>query len=649
MSNTPSSFTIGHAGVQDFVLSPDGHTIYVAEADGMIRAYDTESHEQTDAWRVGGDLGGIDITPDGKTIVAVEDETVFHKQGASFDEIVSHAVYSLDVTTGSVTTNLQTVDEYYPDGFFDIATTSDGKVILSGDDQWGALTVLDLATGSFTDMNNNLYPGTLRASTSHDYIAVMEDGISDAPVKVFTSGTGITASHGLYQDGVEGYNYGVVAIDEMKGLVAQGLGSTVNIYDLSLHFAFDLNSYKALGLGSVNGLAFSPNGRELYILDAAHDEIITVNTSVWEPTKTYDLGGVSSIGDVYGNGLVASGDGSYLAFVAADGVHVVDITRGANTISGTPGDDTMAGGIGNDTYVVNSTGDVVIENASEGYDIVRASVGFTLPDNVEELRLVDNAVGGTGNALGNTLTGNDLGNRLDGMNGQDGLYGGAGGDTLRGGRGSDVLDGGTGDDTLAGGAGKDRYIVDSSNDTIVEAAHHGADTVEASVSYALADNLETLLLTGTGNLSGTGNDGDNRIAGTIGDNVLSGLGGNDMLEAGGGGIDRMFGGAGADTFRFVQLDESGASYANADSIGDFNSAEGDKIDLSSIDADIFTAGDQAFTYVGKAAFSHTAGELQVLHYSGDTYLQADVNGDALIDFVIKLDGHLAIAGTDFLL
>lgn len=643
------SFVVGDATVQDYVLSPDGGTMYVAGSDGIVRAYDMATRAQTGAWHVGSDLGGIDITPDGKSLLVVEDSLVYYASNSFPTATSVHQIYRVDLASGEVSALARTSREYYFDGILDVAATSDGKAIVSGDNQWGTIDSFDLATGAFTQGNTSVFPSTLRADADHGRIVVLPNGISDAPVYMYTAGSGITASHGSYQDNVGGYNDGVVAIANDSGFVAQGLGSVINIYNGNLAFQFDLNRYKSLGIGNVSGLAFSDNGRTLFILDSSRDLIVAVNTQVWEMVTTYRLGDTEIVENYYGNGLVASADGSFLTFVASDGIHVVDITKGGQTYAGTAGADTLAGGAGNDIYLVNARGDVVTENIDAGYDIVRASLSHRLEANVEQLDLTGAATRGWGNALANVIVGNELDNLLISGSGNDSLAGGAGADTLSGGRGNDVLDGGVGIDRLIGGAGDDRYIVGDSDDVIVERANGGVDTVEAGVSFALGSNVEKLLLTGTGDISGTGNTGDNHIIGNIGDNALSGGDGADRLEAGGGGLDRMTGGAGADTFVFVQLDSSGASYALADSIADFVHDQGDRIDLSGFDADVLTPGDQAFTFIGNKSFSETAGELQVIRYSGDTFVQADVNGDGLIDFVVKLDGVVRLSAADFVL
>jgi Ca2+-binding RTX toxin-like protein len=201
---------------------------------------------------------------------------------------------------------------------------------------------------------------------------------------------------------------------------------------------------------------------------------------------------------------------------------------GNDTLVGQAGADTMIGGTGDDYYDVDNAGDRVVEKAGEGRDTVAASIDYTLSDNVENLTLTGTALRGTGNALDNTLVGNALNN------------------TLSGGAGNDVLDGGAGADTMAGGTGNDTYYVDNAGDRVVEAAGEGADCINSSVDYALPDNVEKLVLTGSA-LRATGNDLDNVLHGNALNNTLVGNGGNDQLD-GKAGADTMMGGLGDDTY-----------------------------------------------------------------------------------------------------
>ena len=160
-------------------------------------------------------------------------------------------------------------------------------------------------------------------------------------------------------------------------------------------------------------------------------------------------------------------------------------------------------------------------------------------------------------------------------------------ETLTGGAGNDILDGGAGSDRLLGGTGNDTYIVDTIRDVVIENAGAGEDTVQSAVNYTLTANVEYLILTGTANITGTGNDLDNSITGNIGENLLKGLGGNDTLLGnagddtliGGAGNDLLTGGEGSDRFLFG----SGATFTNTsfgvDTLTDFVKGI-DKIALS---------------------------------------------------------------------
>ena len=120
--------------------------------------------------------------------------------------------------------------------------------------------------------------------------------------------------------------------------------------------------------------------------------------------------------------------------------------------------------------------------------------------------------------------------------GNNTLIGTAGADTMYGGAGNDIMDGGGGADSLVGGAGNDTYVVDDANDVIMESSTSPKeiDTVRASLTWTLGDNLENLVLTGTGNLNGTGNSLNNTITGNAGINVLNGGAGNDTMVGGDG-------------------------------------------------------------------------------------------------------------------
>jgi len=216
----------------------------------------------------------------------------------------------------------------------------------------------------------------------------------------------------------------------------------------------------------------------------------------------------------------------------------------------------------------------------------------------------DNILQGT--QEGDWLQGNGGKDALDGLGGNDWLYGNDGQDVIFGGAGNDYLSGGEDDDTLYG---DDKYATYPSglpgNDTLV---------------------------------GGGGND------------HLEGEQGNDVLR-GGSGVDLMWGGTGGDIFDFDYVSDSPANAR--DWVMDFSKADGDKLDLSGIDAKStnFLIND-AFTFIGNGGFSGVAGQLRFEQHDAffdNTRVSGDVNGDGAADFEIICFGFIDFTTTDFLL
>jgi Ca2+-binding RTX toxin-like protein len=137
------------------------------------------------------------------------------------------------------------------------------------------------------------------------------------------------------------------------------------------------------------------------------------------------------------------------------------------------------------------------------------------------------------------------------------------------------------------------------------------------------------------------------MVGGAGNDTLTGGNGNDTL-IGGAGSDSLNGGAGNDRFDFDLVSDSPAGPALRDSIVGGFSHGFDLIDLATIDANTLVAGNQAFAFIGSAAFSGVAGQLRYSNYSGTVIIDADVNGDSTADMQILVAGTNFMTGTDFI-
>lgn len=294
--------------------------------------------------------------------------------------------------------------------------------------------------------------------------------------------------------------------DSVENLTLTGtadLGATGNSLDNTLVGNGGNNRLDGgAGADALNGGA----GDDIYIVDNAADQV-TENAAEGNDTV---LASVSYALTANVEHLTLTGVAD-LAGVGNDLDNVIIGNSGNNVLDGSLGADTLRGGAGDDTYQVDNLADVVVEDVGAGSDSVFATVSYALSANVENLTLKGTAnLAGTGNDLDNVIVGNS---------------------------GNNLLDGGTGVDRLIGGQGDDIYFADDAADMAVENAAEGIDSVFASVSYVLPENVENLTITGTAS-DATGNSLDNLLIGNSGNNVLDG----------GIGADTMSGGQGDDTY-----------------------------------------------------------------------------------------------------
>jgi Ca2+-binding RTX toxin-like protein len=213
---------------------------------------------------------------------------------------------------------------------------------------------------------------------------------------------------------------------------------------------------------------------------------------------------------------------------------------------------------------------------------------------------------------------------LQGGNGHDRLLGNGGDNRIDGGAGDDTIDGGAGSDVLLGGLGVDTVSFASAPSSVtVDLANTGAQRTVGNWSDTI---------TGFENLVGSAwND---TLTGSSAANRIDGGAGADRIR-GGEGADRLTGGAGADRFIYGSLKEAGNGTATRDLITDLESA--DRIDLSLIDAHGSLTGDQAFVFIGAAAFTAPA-QLRYTVAGGVGLLEGNVDSNRAADFQIALAG-----------
>lgn len=361
---------------------------------------------------------------------------------------------------------------------------------------------------------------------------------------------------------------------------------------LTLATLWDAVDFRASGAqvfnsGEITGMAGAIN--------STIGDLVVYNTGLISGV-TYGVSGatrVENLGTIHGANAVIMGTGDDTLINTGSLIGNVTLGNGNDLFDGSGGfvSGIVFGGIGNDTYRITDPLARLFESVGEGTaDRIESTVSFALTTvgEVENLNLLGPATDGFGNALDNTIVGNAQNNLLAGRAGNDILAGVDGNDLLRGEAGNDVLYGGDDDDNLRGGLG---------NDTL------------------------------------TGGDGDDALGGDAGNDVLFGGAGDDLIH-GAAGRDALNGGADADVFLFRFVADSGPGAALRDSIVGFEAGL-DQIDLRQIDANSVATGNQAFAFIGAAAFGNVAGQLRLVS-GANSFLLGDVNGDGVADFEIAI-------------
>jgi len=696
--SVPPSLTYTPVFPADLVMSDDGLRLYTAGSDGNVRIYRGETGDLLSTIHVANSLNAIDVSPNGRFLFVTDTQIVSTSPpGTSQNNVITTiACYRIDLVTQQITRF--TLDVHgFESTFADVAILDDGRVLFServnASGPTAPLRLLNPATGQFSDVGIPTDGATLIRTADGTHVLAGASSNSTMPAGVFDSHLGVVA-----RQSTSGLGRGIEAYSPTASLIVGVDEGGLYAYGASLALQGALTQFNPQWQsGNVQGLAFDATGTYLFVLDRNQDAIVQLAVADWSIIHSIPLGiNVFGGATLYGNSLMVSPDMRYFTVASDRGVQRVDNPYVADAVVGTmgvdvmigtgngetiigdggndqidagggadkvlggdnddilhggDGNDVVQGGWGNDTlygdagadrleggwdndsYYVDA-GDLIVEKAGQGIDSVFVSASFALPAGLEIEALA------TANPLGTSainLTGNDFAQQIVGN------------------AGNNILDGAGGADVMTGGAGDDIYLVDAA-DLVVENAGGGTDEIRTSLaSYSIAalGNVENLTGSSAGRQTLTGNDGANVLR-SGGHASMFGDAGDDRL-VGGAGADVFTGGAGADTFAFLAPADSHEAVYRSDGrkfvpdlITDFHSGEGDRIDLSAIDAVAGTPGNDAFAFIGGGAFTGHAGELRWEIRGGAAIVFADIDGDGSGDFQFLVFTP-ALAASDFVL
>jgi len=257
-----------------------------------------------------------------------------------------------------------------------------------------------------------------------------------------------------------------------------------------------------------------------------------------------------------------------------------------------------------------------------------ANISGTVNDDTITQNYISPGISGYSTSSSDLISGQAGNDIIDGGDGNDFIYGGLGNDELYGGwGGTDQVDGGSGNDFISSDGDGGTYLGGNGNDLMVSNIGYGWETLDGGTGNDTINhgfwgwggdyifdmrtgltnnygqkytNFENVFM-GFGNDKVVGTNGNNKMYGLDGNDNLNAMGGNDTVYGGVGddiitgglGKDVLYGEEGADTFKYLFIDGS-PNNASRDTIKNFSHNEGDKIDISSIDANVTIAGNQSF-------------------------------------------------------
>ncbi len=167
---------------------------------------------------------------------------------------------------------------------FDVAFARTGVgFFTTGDSNWTPLRQVDGAGAISIRTEPGIFGADVRAGTfltadqSGRFILVNESNISSFPLHVYDANSDqfISTTDNFATQGLPSFANGLSDVSGSADRVAVAFGGTVTLLDLNLEFVSQIQDTSQ----SIAGLAFSPDGSTLYVLDSNAGAVIGYDTS----------------------------------------------------------------------------------------------------------------------------------------------------------------------------------------------------------------------------------------------------------------------------------------------------------------------------------------------------------------------------------
>jgi hypothetical protein len=337
----------------DMVYDSNRDVLYISSGGSILR-YHIGSNTFLTPFVTGGNLGGIDISPDGNTLVVADRRRL--------ETLVW--VYVVDLQTEQIT-QLQFPRGFFEGGTFTVAFANDGLVLstsLFEGSGWVPLRKFNPLTGDWSQVDEVRQDTMITASGNMGIIGFAEANISDGRFGLYRVADGNVVRK-TFQDGTGWFNYEI-------GVNRNGTQYAIPTFGGTFIADVNLNKFHVIGQQGGNhpiGVVYHPVENIVYFAWVDTTQIRAFDTSSFAQIAAHDFEFTFTNpgNDAFVHGrLKTSRDGSLLFATVGGGVRYLRLyaplradSQSVSTNEDTPVPITLTGSVGNGggiSYVITS-------------------------------------------------------------------------------------------------------------------------------------------------------------------------------------------------------------------------------------------------------------------------------------------------------
>lgn len=302
----------------DMVYDDAREILYITNGGSVLR-YQMSTNSFLDPFELGGNLKGIDISPDGNTLIVADNSYTLSNTW----------IYEIDLVSGA-NKKVNFPRSSGEGGTFAVAFGNDGKVLAThSDGSFVPLRRYDPVSGTMSVLASVRHRTMLRASADGSVIAFAESDISDGRWGSYRVSDGSIIRKQGYSDGTSWFNYEIAINHDATQYAIPTYGGTF-IADADLVKNPDL-------IGGYTtqhpiGVAYSPTQDIVYFPWSGTNKVYAYDTNTLTKIAEYDFENAFNHHGNYAfvkGRLKTSSDGNLLFATVDGGVRYVNVQGGS--------------------------------------------------------------------------------------------------------------------------------------------------------------------------------------------------------------------------------------------------------------------------------------------------------------------------------